>query len=389
MEKKILAQELKIMNNIYNRANTKGKKKLVAEDLVSFEELYNRVYPFSNSKMIWSNDDDIYNIYTDMALSYKESFLENVLNDQEFYKNLSLNVLDAYDKTNFNFYRYNTPLAYLKRLSITDIIEMLNVFTKHLGKKYNDYFIKKYKDYEIFLIDSYDCDGEYQTLYAGMTTQIGKLGKNYIFLEEKFGMNLHLAQTLAHEFGHSVEMYINAKSSNTILEEISYKTPYYEISSCFFETAFLNYIKENKLYLDSVSICLDHNYKDIFTYFSTMLAILKIDDIKLNNGELTIQDEAALKCLDIIKNTTNYHNLPSKGDSVSYVNTFIYALGRLASIYMYEEFTKDKEKFMYEFDKSLSSYQSTESLESFSSLGISKENLLDNKILSKTLVNHK
>ena len=67
-----------------------------------------------------------------------------------------------------------------------------------------------------------------------------------------------------------------------------------------------------------------------------MLAILKIDDIELIDGLLTIQDEKAIKCLDIIKNTTNYHNLPNKDDSVSYVNTFIYALGNLASIYMYE-----------------------------------------------------
>ena len=388
MEKKILAQELKKMNNIYNRANTKGKKKLVATDLLSFEELYNRVYPFSNSKMIWSNDDDIYNICSNIELSYYQSFIENIFKDQEFYIKLSLNVLEAYDKTNFNFYRYNTPHSNLKRINPSNIIELLNMFTKHLGKKYNDYFIKKYKDYEIFLTDLLNYEEE-QEVYSGLTLQLGKLGKNYIFLEENFGMNLYLAQVLAHEFGHSVEMNINAKSNNTTLNQLAYKTPYYEISSCFFENAFLNYLKENKLYLDSVNICLDHNYKDIFTYFSTMLAILKIDDIELIDGLLTIQDEEAIKCLDIIKNTTNYHNIPNKDDSVSYVNTFIYALGNLASIYMYEEFTKDKEKFMYEFDKSLSSYQCTESIDSFSSLGISKENLLDNKILSKTLVNHK
>jgi len=50
-------------------------------------------------------------------------------------------------------------------------------------------------------------------------------------------------------------------SNNEFLYYKSLETSYYEVISSFFEYAFLNYLKENKIYSNYVNQCLDSSGK--------------------------------------------------------------------------------------------------------------------------------
>lgn len=370
------------LNDLYNRANTKGKKKLICADLMLFEEIYSKLYPFSNRKMLWSGDSEIYRIAQECQLSYDEKFVTKIMEKEPFYENLALGVLSGFEKCNYDFYRFNSTCSDLPRVKMEDILFLLNDFTKYLGKRYNDYFNLKYKDYEILITDVIDAEN----YTCGITLQLDALKRNYIFLDGKaVGDNILMASILAHEFGHAVEMNINSISNNMTINQLAFSTPFYEVSSSFFENAFLNYLIENKLFVNSANRCLDFYYKSMFSNFSQMLAIAKMRDISLTDGCFVLNDDEVIKCLDIIKEDFNYYSLPSKGDILSYINTYIYGLGSLASIYMYDCFLNDKEKFMYEFDKVLSIYQHTNSLDSFDKVGLSEDRIQNGKVLIRTL----
>lgn len=335
--------------------------------------------------MLWEDDVEIYNILMDSEEEGYIKFLEGIVNMEDFYEILSLEVIDCYKKANYEFYKYNSSIDKLNRIKISDIMLLLDDFFKSLGKRYHDYFVTKYKDLEILLGNGMNEDD----YFCGLTLQFDSLGKSYIIVDNvNIDSNIFFASVLSHEFGHAVEMNLNFVSNNRMANKLAYNTCFYEVSSSFFEYAFLEYLKENRIYLNSTNICLDVYYKNMFSNFAKMLAITKIQNISLLDGNFALEDTKAIQILEDIKEKFNYYSLAKKGDNISYVNTFIYGLGSLASIYMYDYFLKDKEAFMHEFDKVLSIYQYTNDIDSFSNVGVSKSKLMDKKILVRTLENY-
>lgn len=121
----------------------------------------------------------------------------------------------------------------------------------------------------------------YLTQYSGITFPIESIDKNVIFFETQGGMCVDTARVLAHELGHDFEFDNAKKNGATSFWLQLSKTLFTEVSSCFFEYAFINYLIENKIYLEDAKMAKGIYLYNLFTYLSHILIIDKITGSKV------------------------------------------------------------------------------------------------------------
>lgn len=351
----------------YLRANSASKKRKTSYDLITFSRFYNSIFP--NKKLPWNNDSDILREYYVYNSNIVKEFLHNLEKDKDIYRYLSKNVIDSFAEVNYPFYKSNYKIVDLPRLTTKEssdiILSFLNDFSQECYLK----MLEMVKNNELFgmpnLISS-----------QGQTVSINSLKKNFIIISDIFDNSIFTNSVTMHEFGHSYEFYISNATCSQILE-----TPFYEVASCFFEYAFLNYLKEKKMYMHSVDICLDIFYKNALYYNVEMNLLNDMPDIyELEDYEL---DQ---KRIEEIKQKLNYYDLFIT-DEIIYANSYIYGIGHLFAVLLYDNYKQDKEKFNYNFKNMLTSYPFANSIESFKPFNITEEELESGKILRKTLKN--
>ena len=365
----------------YNRANTPSKKRVLSRELEWFSNIYRQLFGELHT-FSWDKDKVIFNNVDKTEFNELSKFIDNINNESDFYFKLSNNVIKSYIDTNYPFYKYNTNPLFDAKLDNDLMIEMLESFLKSYD--YQDYLEFEHKLFNLELLEinfeSYEI--------AGAAFNFPSIHKNIISLNALFSKNLFKYETIAHEFGHVVEMQLFQNSNNAALADKALETPFYEVPSSFFEYAFLNYLKDNKVYLNYVNRYFDYYFKALLSRMLQVNIISKFPCLEVDENDLVdISDENITAYTDSILDNLNYYDILEPYEKINIRNPFIYGLGQLFSIYLYDNY-KENPNFISEFKKSLTKYPNSNDIESFNNVGITKDKLLISDVLTKTLKKH-
>ena len=365
--------------DMYNRANTKSKKMRIMCDLMSFSEIYQKAFP-DEPLLCWETDNEFIDLMSISDNKTLNTFKEHVNKNNELYSKISSKVIEDYSKVNYPFYKNNCySWNKLNRLSNKEIIDITSSFLDDYDKNMYKMFIEKVNNLELLYSDEWE-----DNIYEGVTNNIDCLNLNYISLNLAYGNNIDTAVTLVHENAHCFEYSLQFNKNISLF---AYNTPFSEVCSCFFEYAFLNYLKDNRIYLNDTNLCLDAYYKQIFSSMFEVNLLTKMDDVELcDNCSMHFNDLELNKYADSIKEKVNFYDLVNLGENINVINSYIYGFGRTFGIYMYNNYKKDPELFKRNLNNVLCSYPLVNDISSFESIGISKDNLLNSSIMKKELI---
>ncbi|MBQ8192464.1 MAG: hypothetical protein IJZ46_00105 [Bacilli bacterium] len=362
------------LNWIYSKANTKSKKKKIVYDLFSFSEICHEHFNI-NEDFIWENDNELISLIVNPDMY----FIDNILNSKIMFNNISNSVITIFKDSKFPFYKnQGKVLNSLTPEKISEIVfDFISEYDNNLLKLYED---KLYNN-EIFIGNLFENTG-------GLTYQLNTLNKTWIFMNSELDYSILFASTIVHELGHAYEDDILNKTGLSCHGLKTSCSPYYEVPSNFLEYAFLNYLKENKIYNSDADIILSNYYIDLFEYMYAINILLKIYEINITTNdyvEMEIKKEEIINYANELNGQLNYYSYFSDlNNIVNYKNAFIYGIGHLMSLYLYEVYKENPKYFKKEFKNALINYY-TEGINAFKGLNITEEKLINNKVLSKVL----
>ena len=365
----------------YYRLNSNSKRMMLARDLIQFSALYKTLFG-ENEQLPWDNDFRICNSYDFNDMQHINKFIDNVNRDNDFYYRLSNNIITTYKNVNYPFYKYfNGGIINNPRLDDETMLNLILTFLKKYDNDFYNNMILKMENDELISLNI-------EENVSGMVYPFSSINLNLILLNNLSSDNLFKYSTIVHEYGHSFEMDLFLKSNNNILIEKELETPFFEITSCFFEYAFLNYLKDNKIYLDYVNQCLDNYFKEILEHFFQINLVTKFPNLEIDEDNCVIFEDIDIKEYgNKIKNKLNYYAFPDYDEPVDFMNMYIYGVGKLFSLYLYENY-KENPNFLVELKKSLLSYPLIGNLSVFNNIGINEEELIKGKKLEKILNKH-
>lgn len=369
---KIFKRDIDRLTYMYSKANTKSKLKNMGYDLIHFENMYN-LFTKEETNFPWSDSDTLLDLRLDSRLNL---FLDLNKKKNEL-QEIAINSFSIFLDNDFSKYkdygkRYFKIDEYYIQKSIYD-------FYDGIDKELASIFINKIKNNEILY-------NENLLYWDGVFFPIESINKNYIIIDNKNEQTLDDARILVHELGHNFE-FENAKRSGktNIWKNIS-KTIFPEVSSCFFEYAYINYLIENNICLED-SVKLKRKYlNQIYNYLSYILIIfskIKIDIdygfmVKMNENNTV---EYANELLDMMNSSEERFTID---DKLSIRTSCIYGIGKLLGVYLYESYKDNKIEFLNNFKKSLLEYKDID-FDAFNRVGVSYQDLVKGEKLKKIL----
>ena len=220
----------------------------------------------------------------------------------------------------------------------------------------------------------------------GETSNIDCLRKNFITLKYNYRRNIDDAVSTMHEFGHSYEHEVMYGRNMPFLADA---TPFFEVCSCFFEYAYMNYLRENKLLDKDIKIIFDLYYKNILLYnmdiYTISNYIKKSDTIDIHEEFINVNDEEIWLETDKVKDKLNYYMFSKNREPLDLRETYIYGIGKLFAVILYDSYKNDPNNFKKEFVNTLCNYPLTKDISAFSNLGINEDELINGNILKKRL----
>lgn len=354
----------------YYRLNSSSKRTMLVRDLIQFSYLYKALFG-ENEYLPWDDDFKICDSYDLNDMKHFSNFIDNVNKDNDFYYRLSNNIITAYKNVNYPFYRYfNGGIINNPRLDNDTMLNLILSFFKEYDIEFYYNLIEKIENNELICLNI-------EENVSGMVYPFSSINLNLILLNNFSSDNLFKYSTIVHEYGHSFEMDLFLKSNNNILIEKELETPFFEIASCFFEYAFLNYLKENKIYLDYVNQCLDNYFKEILEHFFQINLVTKFQNIEIDEDNYVTFENIDIKRYgNKIKNKLNYYAFPDYDEPVDFMNMYIYGIGKLFSVYLYENY-KINSNFVVDLKKALLKYPLIGDLSAFNDVGIIKDELIN------------
>lgn len=370
---KLFEREIERLNYLYAKANTKSKKKKLTYDLMFFEDMYNYLI---GSKVVfpWSFDD----VLMEVRCSVNASMVRNTLDEQVF-------LIDLFEKS-FNIFTENRDLFY-----------------KDYGKQYHKidwqllqrYIIGLYGNIDSDLVYKFDykldnnevfINNSIEDKFVGLFFPIESISKNVIFITTKNKLSIEEGRILVHEMGHNYEIENALKNGVDNIWNKIVRTIYPEVSSSFFEYAYINYLIENNLYKDDAMMMKRRYLNQIYYYLSYALIIL-------SHRELNIDSEFCVKLenSDIVKIANDLLTLMNSsddrfkiGDRINFRSPFVYGVAKLLAIYIYDAYKNNPKDFLNNFKKTLLCYKDI-GIDAFSYLGITRESLVCGSVLKKSL----
>jgi len=365
----------------YNRLNSRSKRIMLSRDLVQFSYLYKSLFG-EQEKMPWDNDFRIYDSYDCNDMKHFDRFFDNVNKNNDFYYKLSNNIINTYNNVDYPFYKYfNGGIIINPRLDENTMLNLILSFLKSCDYEFYYDLIEKMENNELIKL-------KIDENISGMVYPFSSINLILILLNNLSSDNLFKYATIAHEYGHSFEMNLFLKNNNYILIEKELDTPFHEVTSCFFEYAFLNYLKENKIYTNYVDQCLDNYFKEILEHFFQINLIAKFTHLEIDEDNyVSFNDIDIIKYGDKIKNKLNYYAFYDYDEPVDFMSVYMYGVGKLLSVYLYENY-KENPNFLTEFKKSLLSYPLVGDLSAFNNVGIYENELIKGETFKKVLKKH-
>ena len=104
-------------------------------------------------------------------------------------------------------------------------------------------------------------------------------------------------------------------------------------------------------------------------------------------GYVEINDTTIAQYANKLKEHLNYYTLVfDLGEEINFRSSFIYGLGGLFSIYLYDNYKQDPNDFRKEFRNAFINYQDN-GIEAFKNIGITEEEIIKGHTLKKVLTN--
>lgn len=367
--------DLKKLEYLFVKSNTSSKMNRIIYDLALFSDIYRMCYPDTpNEYLSWEKNRKLSLLLDNKILDMCNEFNKNIVINNKLFNDMSSNVLLSF--SDYPFYKFlsNKIKGYSNKKINDSIIEFLNSYDNKLCKMFKD----KINNNEIF----YSCDlGE----SYGETSNIDSLRKNFITLTFNERKNVDDGIFLVHEFGHSYEHEVMYNRSMTIKAD---STPFFEISSCFFEYAYMNYLKDNKLLDDNLMTIFDLYYKNLLLFNMDIYTISSYinnnDDISICEDMINIDEDVWLD-IDKIKNKLNFYMFSKNREPLNVREAYIYGIGKLFAVILYDSYKNDPNNFRKEFVNSLCNYSLVKDISAFNNLGINEDELVNGNILRKRL----
>ena len=100
-----------------------------------------------------------------------------------------------------------------------------------------------------------------------------------------------------------------------------------------------------------------------------------------------IEEQHVIDYANSLMNKFNIHSLETvEGDFIGFRDSFVYGIGDIFSLFMYENYKQSPNYFMKELKNMLLTYPYTKNIKEFERLGITKELLTNKKELKRILM---
>ena len=368
----------KKLNEIYARANTKSKKKRIINELFNFSRLCFEYFGIEKT-FEWENDIDMI-LLSD---SYQLPFVQNITKNGEIYKEIFSKTLNTILTSDYSVYDYNYQ-SYM-RITGKELEELIFEFLNSYDSTLVENFEHKLTNNELFYT--------YMEGFNGATYPMLNLNKSLIFYTTNIQdyYSIDTAATIVHELGHDYEMKKLSTVGKTNYYEATYGKPYYEIMSRFLEYAFINYLKENNMYKDDTNKILHtHIYDLLFRSYNISL-LYKMKEVKIDESDkVKIEEKPVIEYAKELQGKMNSYVFPAEnGDTINCRHSFIYGIGDIFSINLYESYKGDPNNFKKEIVNAILSSLYHDDISPFERVGITKDNLEEATALKKLLKNIK
>ena len=369
--KEIFKRELDRLTYLYIKADTISKKKRIAYDLIAFDNMYN-CFMDDEVELPWGNDEFL----IDFRIDVFYGLFEYVLYNKFFLLDVVENSFDIFLENDFSIYcDYGKKF---KKLDEGKLQEYIINFYNSVGENLGNVFIDKLNNGEIFINNSLKYN-------IGVVFPIESLKRNFILFKAGENMCLEEARVMAHELGHDFEFNNSYTCDVSCIWDKMSKTFYGEVSACFFEYAFINYLIENRIYLED-AFKLKRRYLDtIFDNLKNILIIFSQSKIGIDyEFNVKLRNDEMVEFANNLVNEMNYDLEYHLGDKIGFRKSIVYGIGRLMGIYIYEYYKNNSKEFLYNFRKSLLEYKD-KGIDAFRYVGVFSDDLVKGDVLRKTL----
>lgn len=370
--REIFNKEVEKLNYLYVKANTKSKKKNLAYDLIFFEDMYNAL---SDDKIIfpWTNDEFFMEVRNEVI----NNLVQNILNDQYFLIDLVESSFNIFLECEFSVHKdYGKKYHKMSESMMQkSIVGLYNEIDENL--KYR--FMNKFDNLEIFVNNTIE-------RYAGLFFPVESISKNIIFITANDVMSVEEGRILAHEMGHDYEFETAMKNGGNSIWNGIVRTIYPEVSSSFFEYAYINYLIDNNLYREDAIILKRRYLNQIYYFLSYLLIIFNHKNLNIDSEfNITLEDKEIIdyanSLLDMMNSSDERYE---SGDKLNFRSPFVYGIGKLLGIYVYDFYKNNPKEFLDKFKTSILEYKDT-GLDAFRCLGITYDSLIEGKVLKRTI----
>lgn len=358
------------INYLIGRANTKSKQRNLITSITGLQGIIDD--KFLPIEGILDKSIDKITSMDEKYFAFNDSFSHY----QELLKKISNNTIFDFDGVHYPFYQ---KYKYNSHLSFEKIYSLVLDFYKSFNDESINSFINKISENDIYLTDLHEYAG-------GLTTSLDVIKRYIILLDGGAYQNLFSASVLSHELGHAYEenLFYNTGDWFGILNADN--TIFYEVSSSFFEYAFLQYLKENRLFSDVIDSIINNFYFSLFIHSFNLNILCSMKKMTFNGGNVLLNDKNVMDKAEIIKEKINYYQLlPNFNDEVTFSPEIIYFIGSLFAMYLYDSYKDNPKEFMKNFRTSLLSYSRNGEIGSFEGVGITEDKLLEGKVLRREI----
>ena len=146
------------------------------------------------------------------------------------------------------------------------------------------------------------------------------------------------------------------------------------------------YLIDNKIYLEDALMLKRKYLKQVFYYLFSALVMLNIDELQIDYSYMALlgKEDEVNYANELLMKMNSCSKLYNVGDKINFKDSFIYSMGRLMSIYLYDIYKENPKEFLSNFKKILVDYKNN-NFEAFEQIGVTKEMVSDGSVLRRVL----
>ena len=371
--RELFKREIERLNYLYVKANTKSKKKNMAYDLIFFESMYNGLAGEDKIIFPWTNDP----ILMDVCRGVTFDLIRNISREQQYLIQIFEGSFDKFLENEFSVHGdYGKHYHKMSdELLQKYIVDFYNTIDSSLILR----FIDKFDNSEIFVNNTMEN-------FYGLFFPIEALSKSVIFITSSDNMSIWEGRKLIHEMGHDFEIENAKKNGVTNIWSGMVRTLFPEVSSSFFEYAYINYLIENNIYKEDAMMLKRVYLNQLLLYLIDALVIFSHSHMKVDLEFSTRLDnqnnvDYGNELLDSINSFDRKYEID---DVIDFRKTFVYGMCMLLGMYVYDAYKNDSKEFLSNFKKALLEYKDT-GMDAFSHLGITYDSMIEGKVLKRAI----